>query len=309
MSGNYDKSNIDNLFYELYGFYPNKAGQSYEMLVAAAFKLLFNKDVSYDQRIRGEYSQTVYQLDGVIHHDPERKMVEAKDYTILGSKVGRGDIQKLQGALTDLPVGWGVFASATGYTSPAKKYAISSSSNPLHKPIDLYNIRPSIAADKYGRINKIVVQINMFVPNYDKATMVAIWTEEAKRLLLENGRDKNPIEVKVDRFYNSVGETLQTIEDLTMNNQVGLDFDDENHIAKGCWIVRDGHILSGNVLYPILGIEYSVPTSVAKSEMIIESEGEPKLYIKAEDGTINKLISDKELKKVTFKEGKVVLRN
>ena len=40
-------------------------------------------------------------------------MVESKDYTIDDRKVGRPDLQKLQGALTDLPqIKDGIFTSA-----------------------------------------------------------------------------------------------------------------------------------------------------------------------------------------------------
>ena len=44
-------------------------------------------------------------------------MVEAKDYSIEGKKVGRGDIQKQAGALNDLPIKQGIFASAIDYTA------------------------------------------------------------------------------------------------------------------------------------------------------------------------------------------------
>jgi hypothetical protein len=37
------------LFFELYGYYPAKPGQGFEMLIAAAFKLLAGQEMSYDQ--------------------------------------------------------------------------------------------------------------------------------------------------------------------------------------------------------------------------------------------------------------------
>ena len=86
------KSPINKLFFELFGYYPNKAGQSFEMIVAAAFKLLLNKDVTYDQKIRGDFSKTVYQLDGLIIDGRDKSMIEAKDYTVNERKVGRSEI-------------------------------------------------------------------------------------------------------------------------------------------------------------------------------------------------------------------------
>ncbi len=62
------------------------------MIVAAAFKLLLNKDVTYDQKIRGDFSKTVYQLDGLIIDGRDKSMIEAKDYTVNERKVGRSEI-------------------------------------------------------------------------------------------------------------------------------------------------------------------------------------------------------------------------
>ena len=85
-------------------------------------------------------------------------MVEVKDYTIDKRKVGRSDLQKLQGALTDLDFEKGVFVSATDYTKPAKKYSDGAEINPLQKEIDLFHIRPSTELDEKGRVKKF--QIN-----------------------------------------------------------------------------------------------------------------------------------------------------
>jgi hypothetical protein len=82
------KSTIDELFYNLYGFYPNKAGQAYEMIVAAALKVITKDDIKYDQRERGIYSETLYQQDSVVYKEKFKTMIEAKDYTINIRKVG-----------------------------------------------------------------------------------------------------------------------------------------------------------------------------------------------------------------------------
>jgi hypothetical protein len=42
------KPPIDDLFFALYGYYPAKSGQGFEMLIAAAFKLLAGQERSYD---------------------------------------------------------------------------------------------------------------------------------------------------------------------------------------------------------------------------------------------------------------------
>lgn len=42
------KPPIDELFFELYGYYPAKSGQGFEMLIAAAFKLLAGQEMLYE---------------------------------------------------------------------------------------------------------------------------------------------------------------------------------------------------------------------------------------------------------------------
>jgi hypothetical protein len=275
------------------------------MIVAATFKLLLQKDIGYDQRMRGDYSETVYQLDGIVSDADNKSMIEAKDYTIDEKKVGRGDVQKLQGALTDLSVDKGIFVSATDYTKPAKKYADSSSGNPLQKPIELFHIRPSTEQDETGRIKKIVINMIMHVQDYENSKMTLIWTKEGADELQKDGHASKLVSMSVDRFYDKEGNTLVTIHDLTKFHPPGTTWE-KDFISKGCWIIR-GYLKFENKLYSIRGIEYEVPFRVSEQELVIENEGQPRLYIKNQDGTIDKLITDKDLKKVKFNNGKVDL--
>ena len=110
MSNQENNSIIDDLYYQLYGEHQTKEGQALERLSAVAFKLLEEASkVQYDQQVRAAYSQTVYQVDGLIGEGDQQVMVEAKDYTVRNDKVGRADIQKLEGALTDLDIAEGRF--------------------------------------------------------------------------------------------------------------------------------------------------------------------------------------------------------
>ena len=299
-----DKSPIDQLFFDLYGYYPNKSGQSFEMIVTAAFKLLLQKDIDYDQRVRGNYSETVYQLDGVVKDEESKGMIEAKDYTIDKKKVGRGDLQKLQGALTDLPVDKGIFASATDYTKPAKRYADSSSENPMQKPIELFHIRPSTHQDETGRINKIVINMSMHCADYNFAKWNFIWTVEGQKELIKDGYESKEMKLRLEEFYDKNGNSLITIHDLTKFHPPGTTWE-KNFISKGCWVIKDGYVNLDNKLYPIKGVQYEVPYRVSEQEIVIESEGTPRLYIKNADGSIDKLITDKDLKKVRFNDGRV----
>lgn len=300
------KSPIDQLFFELYGYYPPKAGQAYEMIVSATLKLLHDKDVEYDQRIRGDYSDTVYQLDGLIHDLDGQRMVEAKDYTIYNKKVGRGDLQKLQGALTDLNVSNGLFASATDFTKPATKYADSASNNPNQKPIELFHIRPSTEADEKGRIKKITFEISAHVPEYDKGKYQPILTKAGAEKAVGDGLADKTVSMSIDRFYDKNGNTLTTIHDLTKYHSPGTTWE-KDFISKGCWII-DGYMDFDGTMYELKGLYYEIPFSVSIDHMVVEGGGTPKVYIKSQSGTIDKLVSDEELKKIRFENGKVIKR-
>jgi hypothetical protein len=118
-------SPIDDLYKMIFGSAPTKPRTAFERLAAiATYVTEENGDVTHDAALKGAYSNSRYQID-VLHQRAETKtMGEAKDYTDRGGKVGRPDLQKLAGALRDLPdVAKGVFWSATDYTKPARQYA------------------------------------------------------------------------------------------------------------------------------------------------------------------------------------------
>ena len=303
----HEKSPVDELFHELYGYYPNKRGQAYEMLVAAGMKLLMGKEVSYNQFERGKYSDTTYQQDGVVEDD--EKMIEAKDYTNREAKVGRGDLQKLQGALGDLIIKGGIFASATDYTKPAKNYAKSGEENPLHKPIELFHVRPSVEEDKEGRAMKIVLDIHIQWPDYENSKMTSVWTKEAAKKLEEGGHVGKQWSQGFSKFYDKEGKFITSIYDLTKNHPPtppeGLYIPD-NYVAKGMWKVPGGCIDLEEEKYEIAGIKYEVPFIELTEELVIEGGGEPKMYIRSEDGKHNKLITDEQLRNIEFKDGKVI---
>ncbi len=299
---NKPKSPIDDLFFELYGYYPNKAGQAYELLVSAAFKLITRENIRYNQHLRGTYSDTDYQIDGL--NQDSQKAIEAKDYTIDDRKVGRPDIQKFQGALSDLDVKGGFFASATEYSKPAKKYADSSSENPLQKEIELYHIRPSTKLDEKGRIKTFVINMTMIIPDYSKGDFKYAWTNEAIEKFKINGLIDKPITMVLDRFYKSDGSIDCFLVDFTHKNQpIYPNMDDE--FGNGCWLLPNRFIKYEDEFHGIWGIEYKIPYSRSTTTFKIESEGQARILIKSEDGKINKLLTDKQFKELTFKDGEV----
>jgi len=294
------KSPIDELFFELYGFYPRKAGTAYELLVAAALKIVTGDNIKYNQHLKGTYSDTDYQIDGF--NENKSQVVEAKDYTIRGKKVGRPDLQKLQGALTDLDVKGGIFASATEYTRPAKKYSKSTSKNPLQKEIDLYNVRPSIESDSEGRINKIVINMTMVIPDIKSGKMDCVWVKKAIEKFRRNGLINKSFSLGIDRFYRKDGTIDSFLSEFTKNNQP-IPPNKEGEFGEGCWLLYNKFIKYRDELYELKGIVYKIPYSRSTTTFTIDTEGEPKILIESEDGSINKLLTDKQLKELTFDQG------
>jgi hypothetical protein len=299
------KSPLDELYYEIYGEYPPKSGQAYERLVAAAFKVLLGFDVAYDQRKRGLYSDTVYQLDSMLQKDGEESMVEVKDYTIDKRPVGRDDLQKMQGALTDLAVTKGLFASATNYTGPAKKYAESSKLNPAHKEVDLFHVRPSTIEDEQGRVKTIVINMKMIVHDYANAQFKPIWTNKGEELLKLNGYEGKTMSLSFSQFFKPDRSIYITIPELTKEHPP-MPVEENGYRAKGCWVLDGASILVSDEFYEIKGLEYEVPFNVHEDVITIESEGQAKLFVKSEDGKIDKLVSDFDLRKLKFVNGEVI---
>ena len=293
------KSPIDNLFFELFDYYPKKAGQAFEIISAAAIKIITNKKVMLDQRAKGKYSDTSYQLDGEIISDDKKEMLEVKDYTINNRKVGRGDLQKLAGALNDLDIDKGIFASATSYTKPATKYANSTKINPIQKEIDLFHIRPATEYDEKGRIKKIIIDIRVATPNYDSGKYDYVWTDDAIKKFRENDLANRNLLMSLSEFYDKNGNVAMTLRDFTKNNQPEQkNFDDE--IAKGAWNLSGYFIKYDNQFYELLEIKYEIPFEISNHKVVVENEGEPKILIKSSDGDVDILLTDKQFKELTI---------
>lgn len=310
MSKQKKESIIDDLYYNLYGEHQTKEGQALEHLSAVALKLLEEtRKVQYDQQIRAKYSDTVYQVDGLVSNGDQQMMVEAKDYTARGKKVGRADLQKLEGALTDLDIAEGIFVSATGYTNRAKPYAESTKVNPKQNPISLYHVRPSIPDDEKGRIKTIVVTIIANGLDFNRGTYKPIINDDFLKSIKDRiAKDGEKVIMTLSNFYDKEGNVVETFENIT--RQLNRDLPQK---------VNKGYILEGKWDFPIpvyisLGtfgdvmidsIEYKIPTYRDECSFAINQDGNPVLLIKSEDGIINKLFTDKQLRQCSFGSGEI----
>ena len=310
MSNKEKNSVVDDLYYQLYGEHQTKEGQALERLAAVAFKLLEEaRKVQYDQQLRAPYSQTVYQVDGLIGEGDQQVMVEAKDYTVRNDKVGRADIQKLEGALTDLDIAEGRFVSATDYTNRAKPYAESTKSNPKQNPIELYHVRPSVPEDEKGRIKTIVVNIIAHGLDFERGTYLPLinkkFFESIKAKLSENG-DKQ--RTTLYQFYNEAGQVIETFKYITLQLNHRLPKDSgKGYILEGKWDFSEPVYVDMEPLGKVLidALEYKIPTYTDECTFAINQDGNPVLLVKSEDGTVNKLFTDKQLKEFSFDKGEI----
>lgn len=289
---NYKKSPIDELFYNLMGYYPTKEGAAYEIISTAVLGFVENKEATHNSFLIGE-SQSKYQLDGLIDRDI---MIEAKDYTKRKEKVGREDLQKMQGALTDLPqIKKGYFTSATKYTEPAQKYAKGSSTNTFQKEIVPIELRPSTVEDEKGRIFQIKISLEMVFPNFHKGEY-AILFSDTERANVENYLREyglNEIHLQIHNFYNSKGEVIETIENISKVQfpKFPMDATEVDGVFN-----TSSFIKINERLFAISGIKYHIPIQHAKKSFTIESNGNATILVKSETLGINKLITDIDMK-------------
>jgi len=293
---------MDELFEAIYGYKPKKDGTAYEMLAAAAIKLIQNSsEIKHDQFLKGLYSDDKYQID-VLIKEQFKTFLEAKDYTNSNKKVGRPDVQKLAGGVQNLEVDKGIMASATDFTAPAKKYSEASKINPNSKPISIYHIRPSSEEDEKGRIKKIIINIHFQFPEFEKAQWNPIFKKEGAKML-ESMYDKNEqITFGMEEIYRVDGSVLTTAKNIGLeiqkNHKNGDDF------VEGSWKSNgDAFVKIKSQLIPIISLNYKVPYNSFTHELIVEANGKACLLVKSEEENVDKLITDFDLKKVNFKDG------
>jgi len=277
------------------GYSPRKSGEAYELLAAATYAIIHNVETMPNQFVKGT-SGSRYQIDALAD---KNVMIEAKDYTLRKQKVSRGDLQKQEGALVDLPdVKEGVFASATGYTKEATKYAEGSTTNTQMKEITPYEIRPSSEKDEEGRIRTINLNFQVVWPMLSPSnTQFVFDTNEMERLRAGIAQGQMQ-EVRVDSVYDGNGN-VTTINDFIRNHNPSFKIDDEK-INE--FIPYSSYIKIGDDCFKIKGIKYiDVPIGRICETFQIESRGNATLLIRSEKDNVNKLVTDVELKEALSK--------
>ena len=289
-----EKSDIDELYLRIMGDCPKKSGKAYEIISSALLSLLTGLNGEHDIYKKGK-SNTTYQLDGLLN---EKIMIEAKDYTIRNHKVGRADLQKMQGGLTDLPdIEKGIFTTATKFTSKAEKYALASSSNNMQKEIIPATIRKSIPSDLENRIQAFVINMVVVEPDYNNGKYEIDFADgERNRLktdLLSEGKDG--FKLSLTHFFKEDGQYHSSMSELSRTQQPKFDLDSDIKEVKGRFDI-DAYIKIENRLYRIKGIKYTLPIVRECETFTVTADGSPEMLVSCDKLGINKIITDTELK-------------
>jgi hypothetical protein len=290
------KSPIDDFFYSLYGYYPPKDGKAYELLVNAALKLIFEeKRVFFDQYVDGLYSKTKHQLDGII----DGITIEAKDKTKKSKPVGLSEIEKQEGGLLDLPYKGGILSSATGFTKPTKQYAEATTLNPGTKKIELYNIRQSSEEDEKGRIKTVILEFLIVYLDTNKGQFFPWLPDDGKKILshlFPNGLTT----AKVGAIYNENKTIFLSMKDWINELSSLVQYDEKNDVLKGIVNFDNKYLILENTLIKIERLYYIIPILRTFNKIEIKRNGNACLFVKNEDGTIDTLLTDIQMKSITF---------
>jgi hypothetical protein len=316
MTPNYNLSEIDHLFFDIFGFYPTKEGQSYEKIVGAALKIIYSdKKIIWDERKRGEYDKNIYQIDvGLYSIDNESVMVESKDHTKFKSKVSRPELDKVAGSLIELDFDSGLFFSATDYTRDAKKKSEGSKRNPNSKEISLYHLRPSTDVDRKGRIEVFKINIVTYEIDGENTTFNPSIPEKAFEHFTNLGipagiksktmfyYDETSIHCKGELF-NETNIYIGEYEFLkTLDKSIFKSAEENDFIVSGVWDVDFGNVKIKDLNTNIDKVAFNIKFKEIINEFEVKSKGNPVLLIASDDGDINKLLTDHQLKGITFSE-------
>lgn len=309
MEKNY--KNMDEVFEEIFKIKPTKRGKGFELLTAAVLKIINEAhNVTHDVRKTGVFSLVPYQIDVLVDNNGESLFVEAKDYSERNEKTGRGDAQKLAGALIDLDINKGMLVSATEFTKPTVQYSKSTKLNPNAKEINLCLLRPSTKKDTENLILEIVVNAAIQRLDTTKSTTNILLNQDSlKQAVQELKNEGVPAGSYVSRIYelfNQAGEHLAYIYDIITTN---LPSEVEGK-HSGTWRPeQDTYIKLKNKLIKVDGIEYDFVYIVDNIENFVHIKEEPVLTVKSDDLGLDYIITKRQLEGITFEpNGNILYR-
>ncbi|WP_156172258.1 hypothetical protein [Paenibacillus dauci] len=144
---------------------------------------------------------------------------------------------------------------------------------------------------------KILITISIFTPKDDEIVYTPIFSENGKdkidQLIKEGKLVEGKTQVLIENFYDENRNVITSLSELSSTNiQKGFgDMAQGSFYLKGKFIEISGHLIE------LLGLSYCIPFSKTDETIEVNSDGKHKLLIRNQDGSINKLITDEEIRK------------
>lgn len=183
------------------------------------------------------------------------------------------------------------------HTKPARKFAKGTFENGDMKGITLLDIRKSNNNDLLGRIGSVTLDITVPpFPEMDCIKWCFYLSSNAEMSIKRDEIDINSEEgILIVDNEGSDKFIIQDFEKDALKQIQGKQFKD-GELVSGC--IREHGLfakLSNQKAYEIDAFYYTVPICVIHERTVIKPNGKPVIYIKSDDGIINKLITDQDL--------------
>jgi hypothetical protein len=135
--------------------------------------------------------------------------------------------------------------------------------------------------------------------NFKKALVTPIFTKDGYSTM---GKmfPEGKISIKIDAIYNTDGSIFISMEDWTYSLNSEYNLKEEITEITGKADFDDKCIKVNSQLIGIQGINYKVPIQKSTEKFEIQKDGKSCLYVKNEDGTVDTLLSDIQMKSVKF---------
>lgn len=299
----YKKTPSDELFKQLYGFYPKKAGTSHELISTATYWHLIEKDNIADVILENKFVESKHdvrvkdvaehQIDGIVELNNKkgktisRIALEAKDHnqSNKGKNVPIDEVQKLDSTIRDIEsFEEGVFFTSTDFTSESLNFIKGLSPRKHQKNIKLYTARPSKKEDERDRINGFIIKTTVKIQHRIIYPVLGINLVAFPALKCEYGEDL-PI---YDNNKNQISSISQAIV---------AQYGEKNIPLNGFVKIRGYFPHMGNLI-PIIGFAYGTVEEILNfPDREVKPDGKPVLYVKSLiDGDVDVLITDTDLK-------------
>ena len=148
----------------------------------------------------------------------------------------------------------------------------------------------------------------MIIYDFEHAQYQIHLSENAIKLLKNSNLINETLDCHIENIYNIHGDITITFNELINKYAPSISaIPNDDGLYHGSWIFFKEFIPYRNLNLEINRIDYAVKRKTAKRQIIVDAQGTPKILVKSEDGSINKLITDEQLKTVRFECGRVII--